>query len=160
MTLYIRTAVGEEQCLFYVFDHKEELLWKVHLTDGTPGKMRILHPDGQTLLTVQPALVSFCPKFHLSIAGLERVRVAYKQGLSHNPTLAGTGWVLSGEVCTGAYSVHDRAGNPVFNHQKKWGPGGEYAELEVPLSEHFLLSAGIVVTIDQTMTATPQPQPV
>lgn len=160
VVLYIREATSGDRCLFYIFDAKEELLWKVYALDGAPGKMHMTDMEGQPLLTIQPASLSLHPKYHLSIAGLERVRVVYKSGLSANPTLTGIGWVILGEVCTGNYSVQDRNEQNIFNHEKKWSPGGEYIELEVPLSEHLLLAAGIAVTINQTLVVMPQIQPI
>ncbi len=160
MTLYIRAAADEAQCVFYIFDRREELLWKVHLVDGTPGKMQLSDMDGQTLLNIQPSIVSLYPKYHVSIAGMERVRIVYKAGFSRNPALTGIGWDISGEVCTGNYAVQDRGGQTIFNHEKKWGAGGEYVELETILPENALLAAGIAVAIDQTIVVTPQAQPV
>ena len=158
--MYIRAAAEDERCIFCIFNAQEALLWKVYALEGAPEKMHITDREEQPLLTIQPASLSLYPKYHVSVAGLERVRVVYKSGLSSNPTLTGAGWIILGEVCTGNYSVQDRDGKDVFRHEKKWGSVGEYVELETSLSEHLLLSAGIAVAIDQTIVITPRVQPV
>jgi len=157
----MKIATDEGNTLFYLYDGDENLVWRVSQGDGTSGKMYIADEKGEELLHVTPAIVSLHPKYHLSIAGIERVRVGYKSGLGCNPTLTGAGgWSLLGNACAGEYSVVDRDKQVIFSHERKWGTGGEYVQLEVPQSQQLLLSAGIAATIDQTILITPQAQPV
>ncbi|MBQ1463332.1 MAG: LURP-one-related family protein [Ruminococcus sp.] len=152
MKLYIKQKVFSFRDRFTVRDEFGRDVYSVSGELISLGKrLHILDNSGREAALVKQKLLTFLPKFTISISGMGDVEIVRKLTL-FKPyyIVSGIDWEVNGSFTEHNYSI-TRSGRAVAKISKAWFSWGDSYEINVSDPEDALMALAVVIAIDAVL---------
>ncbi len=152
MKLYIKQKVFSFRDRFTVRDEFGRDVYSVSGELISLGKrLHILDNSGREAALVKQKLLTFLPKFTISISGMGDVEIVRKLTL-FKPyyIVSDIDWEVNGSFTEHNYSI-TRSGRAVAKISKAWFSWGDSYEINVSDPEDALMALAVVIAIDAVL---------
>lgn len=154
MKYYIKQKVFSWGDKFNIYTQGQEIAYTVKGEALSFGKkLHVYDPSGNEAAFIHQKVMSFLPRYFVSIDGEDRVCVVKEFSfLKPKYTIEGTDWSVTGKVTGHDYTIESGAGT-VAVIKKQWFTWGDTYEIDIADWENELTVLCTVLIIDAVMAA-------
>ena len=149
MKLYMKEKVFTLSDKFFVMDEEGNEKYIVEGEFLSLGKrLHIYDLQGAEVAFIKQELLTFLPRFTVSVDGAEAAQVKREFSLFlPRYTIEGLGWEIEGSFWEHDYQI-TRQGSPIVTIQKEWMTWGDSYELDITNPADEITALAVVLTID------------
>ena len=149
MKLYMKEKVFTLSDKFFVMDEAGNEKYIVEGEFLSLGKrLHIYDLQGAEVAFIKQELLTFLPRFTVSVDGAEAAQVKREFSLFlPRYTIEGLGWEIEGSFWEHDYQI-TRQGSPIVTIQKEWMTWGDSYELDITNPADEITALAVVLTID------------
>lgn len=149
MKLYLKQRIFTWGDQFTVYDESGNGRYFVQGEIFTFGKkLHICDPNGNELAFIRQKVFSFLPRYYISVNGNDVAEIVKEfTFFTHNYSVNGLGWSVSGDFLAHDYTVSCDKGM-IASVTKKWFTWGDAYEIDISSSADEVTALAVTLVID------------